>query len=84
MFGVQQYELAVILLRALPPEVEAKLWKQVPHWPKGLQAKVFAAASWRTRQNHPFATGVLRFCAARIAFHGVRLGLAHDSFKPVS
>jgi len=49
MFGVQQYELAVILLRALPPEVEAKLWKQVPRWPEGLQAKVFAAASWRTR-----------------------------------
>ena len=24
-----------------------------------------------------------RRCAARIAFHGVRLGLAHDSFKPV-
>jgi len=57
MFGVQQYELAVILLRALPPEVEAKLWNQVPRWPEGLQAKVFAAASWRTRQNHPFATG---------------------------
>jgi hypothetical protein len=26
-----------ILLRALPPEVEAKLWKQVPRWPEGLQ-----------------------------------------------
>ena len=23
----------------------------------GLQARVFAAAAWRTRQNHPFATG---------------------------
>jgi hypothetical protein len=45
-----------ILLRALPPEVEAKLWKQVPSWPD-LQARVFAAAAWRTRQNHPFATG---------------------------
>jgi hypothetical protein len=49
MFGAQQYELAVILLPALPPEVEAKLWKQVPRWPEGLQAKVFAAAAWRNR-----------------------------------
>jgi hypothetical protein len=39
-----------ILLRALPPEVEAKLWKQVPRWPKGLQARVYTAAAWRTRQ----------------------------------
>ena len=31
-----------ILLRALPLEVEAKLWKQVPRWPEGLQARVFA------------------------------------------
>jgi hypothetical protein len=46
-----------ILLRALPPEVEAKLWKRVPRWPEGLQARVFAAAAWKPRQNHPFATG---------------------------
>jgi TniQ len=46
-----------ILLRALPSEVEAKLWKLVPRWPEGLQARVFAAAAWKPRQNHPFATG---------------------------
>jgi hypothetical protein len=46
-----------ILLRTLPPLVEAKLWKQVPRWPEGLHTRVFAAAAWRTRQKHPFATG---------------------------
>jgi hypothetical protein len=51
-----------ILLWALPPVVEGKLWKQVPRWPagaplaRGLQARVFAAAAWRTQQSHPFAT----------------------------
>jgi hypothetical protein len=38
------------------PPVEAKLWKQVLHWPNGLQAKVFAAAAWIRQQKHPFAT----------------------------
>ena len=46
-----------ILLRSLPPEVEAKLWKKMPRWPEDLQARVFAAAAWKLRQNHPFATG---------------------------
>jgi hypothetical protein len=44
-----------ILLRALPPAVEAKLWKQVLRWPDGLQARVFAAAAWMRQQKHPFA-----------------------------
>jgi hypothetical protein len=42
-----------ILLRALPPEVEAKLWKQVPRWPEGLQARVFAAAAWNLGKPIP-------------------------------
>jgi hypothetical protein len=34
-----------IPLRSLPPEVEAKLWKQLPRWLQGLQARVFTAAA---------------------------------------
>jgi hypothetical protein len=45
-----------ILLRALPPGVEAKLWRQVSQWPEGLQARVIAAVAWRAQQRHPFVT----------------------------
>jgi hypothetical protein len=45
-----------ILLRALPPAGEAKLWKQALRWPDGLQARVFAAAARIRQQKHPFVT----------------------------
>jgi hypothetical protein len=61
-----------ILLRALPPEAEAKLRKQVPRWPEDLQARVFAAAAWKPQQNHP----IHLFGFSKTAFRsGTRTGL---------